>query len=94
MSKRKKKTELVEVEDLHTKVVKAEIQKLDQAIEELDSKIGDAVEARTSLDAIRTCMQTGLDLMHKQTEISFDVEPEIEVSDDNEITLTFENKDG
>jgi len=90
MAKKKKKPELVEVQDPTTKIVNDEIEKLTLAIDELDSKIGEAVEARTNLDALRTCMQLGLAQVHKQTEVSFEEEPEIVVSEDGEVTLTFE----
>ena len=35
-------------------------------------------------------MQLGLAQEHKQTEVSFEEEPEIVVSEDGEVTLTFE----
>ena len=90
MAKKKKKPELVEVQDPTTKIVNDEIEKLTLAIDELDSKIGEAVEARTNLEALRTCMQLGLAHVHKQTAVSFEEEPEIVVSEDGEVTLTFE----
>ena len=90
MAKKKKKPELVEVQDPTTKIVNDEIEKLTLAIDELDSKISEAVEARTNLDSLRTCMQLGLAQVHKQTEVSFEEEPEIVVSEDGEVTLTFE----
>lgn len=95
MSKRKrKKTETIEaVADPYRESVIDEITKLDLAMNELDSKIQEAAFARDHLCTIRSCLKDGLINRPTQMEYSFE-EPEIKLSDDNEIALTFEKKDG
>ena len=94
MSKRKKKrTEPIEAAvDPYRECIIEELAKLDLAIGELDANIEAAASARGQLSIVRSCLKDGLLNRPTQMECSFK-EPEIELDDDNEITLTFEKKD-
>jgi len=79
--------------DPYRESVIGEMAKLDLTIDELESKIQEASFARDHLLTIRSCLKDGLFNRPTQMECSFK-EPEIELGDDNEVTLTFEKKEG
>jgi len=79
--------------DPYRECVVGELAKLDLAIGELDANIDGAVTARDQLVIVRSCLKDGLLNRPTQVACSFK-EPEIELGDDNEVTLTFEKNDG